>query len=213
LLPSTRALRANSTTPFPANWNAYASTYSFRARAWLEKGDLQNALADCDEALNRDPAIYLAHYVRGRVWTRQRASEKAIASYGRTIELNPHYVPALNARGNEWYGRGKFAEAEADYSAAIRLDPKFDIVHVHYNRGNARLRLGKTELAKADYREALKHDDAYLPAMQGLAACFAAQNDYEAAVDWQARAVKLAKAEQRAKLQSVLTHYQAARKK
>ncbi|HVX09941.1 MAG TPA: tetratricopeptide repeat protein [Pirellulales bacterium] len=191
----------------------YASAYSFRARARLEKGDLERALADCDEALNRDPAIYLAHYVRGRVWTRQKERAKAIASYGRAIELNPHYVPALNARGNEWFGQGKFAEAEADYSAAIRLDPKFDIVHVHYNRGNARLRQGKIELAKADYQEALKHDETYLPAMQGLAACFFAQNDYEAAIDWQERAVKLAKAEQKAKLKSVLTHYQAAQKK
>jgi tetratricopeptide (TPR) repeat protein len=190
----------------------YASAYSHRARAWLEKGDLEKALGDCNEALHRDPAIYLAHYIRGRVYSRQRTPDKAIASYGRAIELNPHYVPALNARGNEWFYKKKFSEAEADYSAAIRLDPKFDIVHVHYNRGNARFGLGKTALAKSDYKEALKYDEKYVPAMQGLAACFAAQNDYEAAIDWQTRAVKLAKAEQQSKLKSVLAHYQAAQK-
>jgi Tfp pilus assembly protein PilF len=75
------------------------------------------------------------------------------------------------------------------------------------------LRQGKIELAKADYQEALKHDETYLPAMQGLAACFAAENDYKAAIDWQERAVNLAKAEQKAKLKSVLIHYQAAQKK
>lgn len=191
----------------------YASAYSHRARAWLEKGDFDKALADCDEALRLDSRIYLAHYLRGRVWTRQKAPDKAIASYSRAIELNPHYVPALNSRGNEWFYKKKFSEAEADYSAAIRLDPKFDIVHIHYNRGNARLYLGKTALARNDYEESLKHDERYVPAMQGLAACFAAQSDYEAAINWQARAVKLAKSEQQPKLKSVLAHYQAARKK
>ena len=191
----------------------YASAFSHRARAWLEKGEFDKALADCDEALGRDPNIYLAHYIRGRVWTRRKSPDKAIASYGRALELDPHYVPAMNARGNEWFYKQRFAEAEADYSAAICLDPKFDIVHVHYNRGNARFRLGKIELAKADYQESLNYDDQYLPAMQGLAACFAARGDFEAAVLWQAKAVKLAKAEQQAKLKSVLAHYQAARKK
>lgn len=191
----------------------YASTYSFRARAWLEKGDLERALADCDEALDRDAAIYLAHYIRGRVWSRKKAPEKAIASYGQAIALNPHYVPALNARGNEWMSQKQFAKAESEYSAAIRLDPRFDIVLIHYNRGIARFRLGRIELAKADFQEALNHDEEYVPAMQGLAACFAAENDYEAAIKWQEKAVKLAKSEQQSKLKSVLAHYQAARKK
>ncbi|HET6883376.1 MAG TPA: tetratricopeptide repeat protein [Pirellulales bacterium] len=191
----------------------YASAYSHRARAWLEKGEYDKSLADCDEALRLDSRIYLAHYLRGRVWTRRKAPDKAIASYSRAIDLNPHYVPALNARGNEWFFSKKFSEAEADYSAAIRLDPKFDIVHVHYNRGNARLYLGKAALAKDDYKQALKYDENYVPAMQGLAACFAAQNDYESAIEWQARAVKMSKREQQPKLKSVLAHYQAARKK
>lgn len=191
----------------------YASAYSHRARAWFEKGAIDEALADCDEALRRDSRIYLAHYIRGRVATRQKASDRAIASYSRAIELNPHYVPALNARGNEWFYQKEFSKAEVDYTAAILLDPKFDIVHVHYNRGNARLYLGKTVLAKADYEEALKYDERYVPAIQGLAACFAAQSDYEAAINWQRRAVKLATSEQQPKLKSVLTRYQAARKR
>jgi tetratricopeptide (TPR) repeat protein len=191
----------------------YASAYSHRARAWLEKGNFEKALADCHAALDRDPSIYLAHYYRGRVWSRKGATDKAVESYGRALELNPHFVPALNARGNEWFGKEQFAKAEADYSAAIRLDPKFDIVHVHYNRGNARLRLQKTELAKADYEEALSYDDKYVPAMQGLAACYAVELDYKTAIEWQEQAVKLAKAEQKSKMKAVLAHYRAARNK
>lgn len=191
----------------------YASAYSQRARAWLEKGDFPKALGDCDEALQRDPLIYLAHYIRGRVYTRQGAPLKAIESYGRAIELNPHYVPALNARGNEWFKKGEFAKAEDDYSAAIRLDPKFDIVHVHYNRGNARLRLQKVVLAKDDYELALSYDDKYVPAMQGLAACYALERDYKTAIEWQERAVRLAKAEQQPRLKAVLAQYRAARSK
>lgn len=190
----------------------YASTYSHRARAWLRKGDLDRTLADCDEALEREPSLSVAHYFRGRVWSRKAVADKAIASYTKALNLNPHYVPALNARGNDLYKKGDFAKAEADYNAAIRLDPKFDMVHIHYNRGNARLHLNRIDLAKADYEEALRHDDQYVPAMQGLAACFALQQDYKSAVKWQQKAIQLAKADQKKKLEAVLTTYQSARK-
>lgn len=190
----------------------YASTYSQRARAWLRKGDLDRTLADCDEALQREPSLSLAHYFRGRVWSRKAASERAIAAYTKALSLNPHYVPALNARGNELYKKGEFAKAEADYTAAIKLDPKFDMVHIHYNRGNARLRLNRLDHAKADYEEALRHDDNYVPAMQGLAACYAVQQNYKSAVQWQQKAVQFAKADQRKKLEAVLATYQSARK-
>lgn len=189
----------------------YGSTYSYRARVWLAKGEFEKALADCDSALRCNPTLSLAHYVRGRVWSRQAATAKAIASFSAALELNPHYVPARNARGNEYYKIKEFAKAEADYSAAIRLDPKFDKVHIHYNRGNARLHLKQTELAKADYLESLQYDENYAPAMQGLAACFAVEGDYKSAVRWQQKAIKLAKADERQKLQAVLATYQAAR--
>jgi tetratricopeptide (TPR) repeat protein len=190
---------------------AYGSAYSHRARAWLEKGELDKALADCDAALKRDATLYLAHYYRGRVWSRKGAADKAIASFGRALDQNPHYVPALNARGNERFKKSQFAKAEDDYSAAIRLDPKFDRVHLHYNRGSARLHLGDPKQARADFLEALRDDERYVPAIQGLAACFAMQGDYKAAIHWQAKAVKLAKAEQKPKLNAVLARYQAAR--
>lgn len=57
----------------------------------------------------------------------------------------------------------------------------------------------------------MKHDENYVPAMQGLAACFAAQSDYEVAIDWQARTVNLAKSERQPKFKSVLADYQAAK--
>lgn len=189
----------------------YASTYTHRARAWLRKGDLERTLADCNEALKREPSLSVAHYFRGRVWSRKAATEKAIASYTKALMLNPHYVPALNARGNDLYKKGEFAKADADYSVAIRLDPKFDKVHIHNNRGNARLRLKRIDLAKADYQEALKYDENYAPALQGLAACFAVEGDYRSAIRWQQKAIKLAKADQKKKLQAVLATYQAAR--
>lgn len=190
----------------------YASTYTHRARAWLRKGDLDRTMADCDEALKREPSLSVAHYFRGRVWSRKAATGWAIASYTKALTLNPHYVPALNARGNEFYKKGEVAKAEADYSAAIRLDPKFDIVHIHCNRGNARLHLNRIELAKADYEEALRFDDKHVPAMQGLAACFALQQDYKSAVKWQQKAIQLAKAGEKKKLEAVLATYQSARK-
>ena len=51
---------------------------------------------------------------------------------------------------------GDFASAQADYDAAFKKDPtSFDS---QYGRGLARIRLGQTDLGRADIAAASAHD-------------------------------------------------------
>lgn len=167
------------------------------------------AINDCDEAIRLDPKSNVAYYYRGRARAAQGEVELAIADFNASLKLNPLYVPALNARANELYLQQKYREAAADYDEAIRLNPKFDMVHIHYNRGNARFRLGDVTEAAADYQESLKHDARYSPAIEALAQCYAQLGDFAAAAQWQAKAVALSQGSKQPVAQARLKSYQA----
>lgn len=187
-----------------------STAYSHRGRAWTEKGEYTRALADCNAAIRLDPRSSVAYYYRGRARHRQGEAEHAIADFTQAIRLNPHYVPAYNHRGLVYAQRREYGRAIADYDAAVRLDPRFDVVHLHYNRGNAWLGLGNHRRALADYRVALRRAGNYLPAVEAMAACYAHQGEFETAAKWQRRAVELAGGEQKSQLVSALTEYQHA---
>lgn len=168
-----------------------AVAYSHRGRAWTEKGEFERAVADCDTAIRLDPQSSVAYYYRGRARHRQDDRKRAIADFTRSIGLNPHYVPAYNHRGIVYTERRQYALAIADFDAAIKLDPQFDLVHIHYNRGNAWLGLGKFERALSDYRVVLRRDAEYLPAIEAIAVCYAHHGELELAAQWRRRALEL----------------------
>jgi tetratricopeptide (TPR) repeat protein len=173
-----------------------STAYCHRGRAWTEKGNLQQAIDDCDQAIRLDPQSAVAYYYRGRARERANQDAEAVADFTRSIELNPHYVPAFNHRGTILARHRRYEKAIADYDAAIKLDPRFDLVHIHYNRGNAWFGLGNHDRALADYRVSLRHNADYRPAVEAMAACFGHQGDLVAAARWQRRARELAESEQ-----------------
>lgn len=189
---------------------ADAHAFTHRARAFSERGEYELAISDCDEAIRLDPKSNVAYYYRGRARAMQGDAERAIADFNESLRLNPLYVPALNARANELYLQQKYREAVADYDEAIRLNPKFDMVHIHYNRGNAHFRLGDLKQAAADYQESLEHDARYSPAIEALAQCYAQLGDFAAATQWQAKAVSLAAGSKQPVAMARLKSYQAS---
>lgn len=177
-----------------------ATAYCHRGRAWTERGNLDQAIADCDLAIGLDPQSAVAYYYRGRAYERAEQDAKAVADFTKSIELNPHYVPAFNHRGTVYARHRYYNRAIADYDAAIKLDPRFDLVHIHYNRGNAWFGLGRHERALADYRVALRHNADYRPAVEAMAACYGDKGDLIAEVRWRQRASELAAGERQVEL-------------
>ena len=177
-----------------------STAYCHRGRAWTEKGDLERAIDDCDQAIRLDPQSAVAYYYRGRARERANEDAKAVADFTRSIELNPRYVPAFNHRGTILARHRRYEKAIADYDAAIKLDPRFDLVHIHYNRGNAWFGLGNHGRALADYRVSLRHNADYRPAVEAMAACYGHQGDLGLAARWQHRASELAETERQVHL-------------
>lgn len=190
-----------------------ALAYTYRARARTELGEYELAIKDCNEALRLDPKSNVAYYYRGRARALVGDVDQAVADFSESLTLNPRYVPAYNSRANELYLQQKFQAAIDDYSEAIRLNPRFDMVHIHYNRGNAFCRLGDYKNAIADYRESLRHDSKYSPAIEAMAQCYAKLGDFSAAAQWQAQAIAVAESgAAQGAMQARLNSYRAGQK-
>ncbi len=188
-----------------------AHAYTHRARAHNERGDYELAVKDCNAALGLDPKSNVAYYYRGRAWALQGDVDQALADFNQAIKLNHRYVPAYVGRANELLIQHKYEAAITDYNEVIRLNPHLDMVHVHYNRGNAYYRLGDYGLAAADYQESLRHNDKYSPAIEALAQCYAKLGNFNAAAQWQAKAISVTEASRRTPaMQARLKNYQAS---
>ena len=76
-----------------------ASAYANRGYVWLIKGNLDNAIADCSEAIRLDPEVALTFANRGRAWARKKEFDKAIADYTEAIRLDPRDASTYAGRG------------------------------------------------------------------------------------------------------------------
>jgi tetratricopeptide (TPR) repeat protein len=103
--------------------DAYA--YAHRGSAWSERGELDIALKDYNEAIRLEPEEASWFNNRGLIWHDKKEYDKALADYDEAIRLDPKYArPFLNG-GVTRYVKKEYEKALADYDEAIRLDPKY----------------------------------------------------------------------------------------
>lgn len=118
------------------------------------RGDLENALANYDEAIRINPAEPMAYNNRGSARRDRQDFDGAMADFSEAIRLKPDYAMALNNRGVVRAAQGDLDGAIADYTEALRLEP--NDAAAFNNRGTARRYRGDTGGALADYAEALR---------------------------------------------------------
>ena len=73
----------------PENAAAY---YNKRGVCYYNKGDYDQAIADCTKAIEVDPNYHNAYDNRGVSYHKKEMYGKAIEDYSKAIELNPSYA-------------------------------------------------------------------------------------------------------------------------
>lgn len=68
----------------------FAEGWNRRATAYFLAGDLERALADCEEALRRNPYHFGALAGAGWIHHRRGERDKALAAWRRALEVNPN---------------------------------------------------------------------------------------------------------------------------
>jgi tetratricopeptide (TPR) repeat protein len=142
-----------------AKTNDLASTYYNRAISYRQKGEIDSALADYNEAIRINPKHARAFNNRGTLYKEKGDLDRAIADFGEAIRLDPKFAAAYFNRGNAYDDKGDDAKALADLEAAIKLDPKNAAAFTV--RGVVWRRKGDFDRAVADFTQAIELDPGY----------------------------------------------------
>lgn len=128
--------------------------YENRCSAYVDNGQPDLAIADCNRAIDFDPNGR-GYVSRGNAFYARGDADQAIADYNRAIGLNAKDAVAYVNRGRAFYAKGDNDRAIADYTQAIQLDRG---AHPYNSRGDAYLAKGEYERAIADYDHVIEID-------------------------------------------------------
>lgn len=107
-----------------------------------------NALSNCDKALELNPQAYGVRYTRGRTLMELERPEEALDEFKRVLEINPIHENALQAAGYVSAQLGQEEEARRYYSEYLELNPANSAVRmrVAYDLAQAGDPMGATVL-------------------------------------------------------------------
>jgi tetratricopeptide (TPR) repeat protein len=134
--------------------------HAWLGRALAAKGRLDEAIAECREAVRVRPDVAEGHVSMGEVLGRQGKPDEAIASFDEALRLEPNRGCIHNDLGNALLRKGELDRAVAACKEAVRLGPANHPTH-HDNLGRALALRGRLDEAIAEFREVirLKPDD------------------------------------------------------
>lgn len=112
--------------------------------------EFEKAIGLYSAALERDPDVSRAIYLRGSARMLFGDNEGAYEDFSKMIEVAPSFAPAYNSRGVLRYRRNDVEGALEDFDRSIELNPKF-FAKPYVNRGHVKRDLGDAQGALSDY--------------------------------------------------------------
>ncbi|MGH7937293.1 MAG: tetratricopeptide repeat protein, partial [Bryobacteraceae bacterium] len=132
---------------------AAAELHGERAGAYVDKGKLDEAIADADETVRLDRSYFRGYQVRGRVYSAQGQFRKAMQQYDIASRLNPAFAQLHNNRGVLLSKEGNEKAALREFNKAVEMEPS--IADGYINRATSYEALGRVKEALADYHSAI----------------------------------------------------------
>jgi serine/threonine protein kinase/tetratricopeptide (TPR) repeat protein len=135
-----------------------------------------------EELAKKYPQEKQVHFEIGSYFDARNKNPEAIAEYEKAVSLDPNFGSALNAAGYAYANIGNFEKAIHSlelYAAKNpgQANPIDSIAELYF-------RMGKFDLAKAKYQEALEIRPDFTSSCRGLAYIFAVQENYPETRRW-----------------------------
>ena len=125
-----------------------------RGVANRDKGDLNAAIIDYDQAIALKPNFASAYNNRGNAYHSQGKHEEALADYAQSVRYNPKLVEALINRGVVYTDLQQPDQGIKDFDEAIRIEANNATAYI--GRGNAYRDKKDYPKAVADYDNAIR---------------------------------------------------------
>ena len=166
-----------------------ALAFAHRGRAWQERGDLERALRDLNEAVRLSPENPGWLRARGLVYDELKDYDRAIRDYTEAIRFAPGDALTHYRRGSARKAKQEYEHAVRDYNDAIRFEPRWS--DAYFNRGNSYKSLKDYDRAIDDYSQAIRLDPKWSDAYFNRANARRAKKDYPQAVNDYREAIRL----------------------
>lgn len=200
------ALKLNDSDP---------AIYFNRGNVWKAREEYDKAIRDYDKALRLEPEYLAAYNNRGSAWQAKEDYDKAMADYDQVLRRDTKNIRARYNRAGAWEAKGKYEEAIADFNTVRLLDPKFvdayiGIARIRATCSESKLRNGNQAIGfatKACEMSGWKNASHLFV----LAAAFAEDGQFAAAVKCQADALELAPKNQKFRYGERLNLYKSGK--
>ncbi|MDO8488858.1 MAG: tetratricopeptide repeat protein, partial [Candidatus Omnitrophota bacterium] len=110
-----------------------ARPYLSLGKAYIEKGNIQQAIFGSSKAIEINSNYAEAYYNRGLAYHQQGNFNQAISDYSRAIEIDPNYADAYNNRGVAYNVQGNIQQGLSDFNRAIAINS--NLADAYNNRG------------------------------------------------------------------------------
>ncbi len=131
-----------------------AQLYHCRGLHCRGKGEYDNAIANCTEAIRLDPSLARAYANRGVAYGMKSDHDKAISDFTEAIRLDPSLAEVYCDRGVTYAMKGDYDKAIDDFTEVIRLESSS--TEAYRNRAVAYGMRGEYDNAVTDYIEAIQ---------------------------------------------------------
>lgn len=114
--------------------------YLLLGRLAAREGDLESAIAQFQQAVERDSQHDETMLAIGHLYLLQQNPLQALAWYDRALKANPDSIEALVARGNYYFAAGRTRDGERDFQRAAELgknseDTRLALAVQHVSQG------------------------------------------------------------------------------
>ncbi len=117
----------------------YYKTYTARATAYLQLGDVAKAMADANRSLDLEKNNPKAHYVLGSSFDKLDRLEEALGEYNRALQLDAEDAEVYFKRAIVFGKQQDFRSCKNDLDVCLQLHPNY--TEAYYWRGVAKINL------------------------------------------------------------------------